>query len=594
MRVPGASRLRISPERRRALPRALGYLRPYRARGALALSCVLAQSLLGAVPFLAVRAITNHLTHPHASFTPVLEITVAAFAAMVLSGLLGVAETYLTVSLSESVVADLRGQLFDHLVGQSVAYFTRSRAGHVMSRIVNDVAGVDDVIGSTSLSLLNSALTVAVSLGLMVWLNWQLTVLTLLIAPVVALGLRLGGRSIYRARDRVQGELAELTAYLRETLELSGVMLLKSFGREQRERARFAELNRSLRDSEIEAGMATRWITMALRLAQIIGPTLLLLAGGYLVSRHELSLGSLLAFSMVAIRFAGAIQESATGTLEVIGSLAPWQRIFDTLDEPYEVSERAGARTIPQPRGSVAIEQVTFRYPGQGRAALSGVSAAVEPGQLAALVGPSGAGKTTLSHLIPRFYDPQAGSVRLDGCDVRELTFATLAAAVGLVLQDTFLLHASLRENLAYGRPGADDAQLLAAAAQANLEEVIAGLPQGLDTVIGERGHRLSGGEKQRVAIARVILKDPPVLIFDEATSHLDSVSERLIQDTLSELSRGRTSIVIAHRLSTILSADQIFVLERGEIVQRGRHEQLLAQGGLYTRLYESQFAAPA
>jgi ATP-binding cassette, subfamily B, bacterial len=599
----GASTLRESPSRedlprgvrvRRLLARVLGYLRPYSLRGALALVCVLAQVLLNVVPILAIRSVTNHLTHPHASFGPVLAIVGLAFAATVLSGLLGVAETYLTLSLSERVVADLREQLFDRLVGQSVAYFTRNRAGDVMSRILNDVEGVDDIIGTTLLSLLRSAFTCAASIGVMLFLDWQLTLLTLAIAPFVALGLRVGGRSIYRARGRVQGELSELTAYLRETLDLSGVMLMKSFGREQRERGRFAELNRSLRDREVEAGMATRWITMALSTLQVIGPTLLLLAGGYLVAEHDLSLGSLLAFSVVAIRFAGAVQESASGALAVIGSLAPWQRIFDALDEPVDVSERAGARALADPRGAIALERVSFTYPGQGRPALREVSAEIQPGQLAALVGPSGAGKTTLSHLVPRFYDPQAGVVSIDGHDVRELTFASLAAAVGLVLQDTFLFHASLRENLAYGLPGASERQLLESASQANLEEVIAALPEGLDTVIGERGHRLSGGEKQRVAIARVILKNPPILIFDEATSHLDSVSERLIQDTLAELSRGRTSIVIAHRLSTILAADQIFVLDGGRIVERGTHEQLVQAGGLYIQLYQSQFAVSA
>jgi ATP-binding cassette, subfamily B, bacterial len=389
VRAPTTLSTLVPPERRRILPRVLAYLRPYRVRGVAALLCVIAQSLLAVVPFLAVRSVANHLTHPHASFGPVLMVVALAFAATVLSGLFGVAETYLTLSLSERVVADLRRSLFNHLVGQSVSYFTRSRAGEVMSRILNDVSAVDNIIGTTLLSLLNSALTIVVSIGLMVFLDWRLTLLTLAIAPFVAIGLRIGGRSIYRARGLVQSELSEITVYLRETLDLSGVMLIKSFGREERERKRFSELNDSLREREIEAGMATRWIAMGLRLLQIIGPTLLLLAGGYLVAAHELSIGSLLAFSMVAIRFAGAIQESATGLLAVIGSLAPWERIFQALDEPYDVRERPNARTISHPRGSIAIDHVSFRYPGQGRAALSNVSAAIEPGQLAALVGPS-------------------------------------------------------------------------------------------------------------------------------------------------------------------------------------------------------------
>jgi ATP-binding cassette, subfamily B, bacterial len=586
--------LLISAERRGLLPRILAYLRPHRKRAALALTCVLLQSLLGVIPILAIRAIVDHLTEPHSSFTPVLAIVALAILATIAIALLGVVETYLTLRLSEQVVFELRTQLFDHLVGQSLAYFTESRAGDVMSRVLNDVGGVDNILGTTLLGLLTSSLTGIVSLGVMLYLDWPLTLLTLALAPFIAIGLRLGGRSIYRARGRVQGQFSELTAYLHETLGLSGVMLMKSFGREAYERERFLALNSSLREQEIEAGMSTRWFTMALRLLQTAAPTVLVLAGGYLVVHHDLSLGSLLAFSVVAMRFASAAQESANGLLTVMGSLALWQRIFETLDEPHELRERADARPLPAARGAIGLEAVTFSYPNQARPALRELSAEIEPGQLAALVGPSGAGKTTLSQLVPRFYDPQAGSVSIDGNDVRELTFASLSAAIGLVLQDTYLFHASLRENLAYGRTDATDEQLLAAAAQANLSETIATLPEGLDTVIGERGHRLSGGEKQRVAIARVILKNPPILIFDEATSHLDTVSERLIQTALAELSRGRTSLVIAHRLSTILAADQIFVLDRGEIVERGTHSELVEADGLYTRLYESQFAVGA
>jgi ATP-binding cassette, subfamily B, bacterial len=581
----------LTTEQRRLIARVLGYARPYRRQGVLALLCVIAQSVLGVVPILAIRSVTNHLTHPHGSFGTTAAIVGLAFAATVVSGLFGVAETYLTLSLSERVVADLRGQLFDHLVGQSIGYFTRNRAGALVSRILNDVGDVDNIIGTTLLSLLNSSLTGVASLAVMVFLDWRLTLLTLLIAPFVALGLRLGGRSIYQARGRVQQGLSDVTAYLSEALDLSGVMLMKSFGREQRERGRFAELNHALRDREIEAGMATRWITMALRLLQTVGPAILLLAGGYLVAERELSLGSLLAFSVVAIRFVGALQESANGALAVVGSLAAWRRIFEVLDEPAEVREVAHAHPLTAPRGAVNIDRVSFAYPGQAIPALRDVSAEIAPGQLTALVGPSGAGKTTLSQLVTRFYDPQSGVVLIDGHDLRELTFESLSAAIGLVLQDTFLFHATLRENLAYGVADASDEELLQAAGRANLSEVVEALPLGLDTVVGERGHRLSGGEKQRVAIARVILKNPPILIFDEATSHLDSVSERLIQASLADLSRGRTSLVIAHRLSTILAADQILVLDHGEIVERGTHEQLLETGGAYVNLYHLQFA---
>ena len=425
---PGAAA--SAGRRRQIVGRVLGYLGPYRGRGGLALLVVLAQSLLSIVPILAIRAITNHLTHPHASFGPVLLIVALAFGATVLSGLLGVAETYLTVSLSERVVADLRSGLFDHLVGQSVAYFTRNRAGDVMSRILNDVEAVDNILGTT---LLEPRVERA-HLGRVDRRDG--------LPELAADAFDARDRAVRRTRAAAAAGVRyttrasacressrELTAYLRERLDLSAMMLTKSFGRERRERARFAELNRSLRDREIEAGMATQWITMALRTLQVIGPAVMLLAGGYLVSEGELSLGSLLAFSIVAIRFAGTAQEAAGGALHVAGSLAPWRRIFETLDEPFDVQERADARALAGVRGAIELDGVSFAYAGQERPALREVSARIEPGQLAALVGPSGAGKTTFSQLVPRFYDPQAGAVRIDGHDVRELTFASLAAS---------------------------------------------------------------------------------------------------------------------------------------------------------------------
>jgi ATP-binding cassette subfamily B protein len=429
--------------------------------------------------------------------------------------------------------------------------------------------------------------------ALMIYLNWRLTLIGLILGPAVALCLRLSGNAIYRARRRVQVQFSELTAYLHETLGISGIQLIKSFARERQERARFDGLNRTLRDLEVAAGMSTQKFAVAMRLLQMAAPATLLLAGGYLVVHHQLTLGALLAFSMVAFSFGAAVQATAGGLLTVIGSLALWQRVFDVLDHEPELRESPRAHTLRAVRGAICLESVSYAYPGQGRPALRDVSVDIRPGELAALVGPSGAGKTTLSHLVPRFFDPQAGRVMIDGHDVRELTFESLGAAVGLVLQDTYLVHASLRENLSYGRLGADDASLLEAASLANLTDVIAGLPEGLDTIVGERGHRFSGGEKQRVAIARAILKDPPVLILDEATSHLDSVSEQLVQAALGRLLGGRTSLVIAHRLSTILAADQIIVLDQGEVVQRGTHRELVGDVGLYRRLYETQFGSP-
>jgi ATP-binding cassette, subfamily B, bacterial len=579
---------------RALLGRVLAYLRPHRRRAALVAACVLVQSLLGLAPALALRSIVNHLSHPHGAFGPVLLAIGLAVAATLVAALIGIVQTFLMLSVTEGVVFDLRGQLFEHLIGQSVGYFTRSRAGDVMSRILNDVGGIDSTIGLVLTGLASSTFAVISSLALMLYLQWSLTLVTLVLAPLVAIALRFGGRAIYRARAKVQTQFGELTAYLQETLGLSGMMLVKSFGRERYERERFTRLNRSLRDLEIAAGMSTRWFTLSLSVLQTVGPALLLLFGSYLVVHHHMSLGSLLAFSVVAVRFGAGVQSTAGGLINVFGSLALWSRIFEVLDEPHELRERPGATVLAPAGGAVRFERVSFAYPGQHPPALSEVSAEAAPGRLTALVGPSGAGKTTLSHLVPRFYDPQQGTVSIDGHDVRTLTFESLGRAVGLVLQDTYLFHDSLRENLRYGLAEASEQQLLDAATQANLSDVIAAMPQGLDTIVGERGYRLSGGERQRVAIARVILKNPPILILDEATSHLDSVSEQLIQTALARLFHGRTSLVIAHRLSTILAADQILVMEHGEILERGSHVELLDGGGLYRRLYDIQFADSA
>jgi ATP-binding cassette subfamily B protein len=588
---PGSQRL--PPEQwRPVIRRVLVYLRPHRKRGAAAVVCVVFSSVLALVPALAIRSIVDHLTRPHTSFGPVLGVIALALLATLLAGLLGVAQAYLTLRVSEQVVARVRGELFDHLIAQSVGYFTRHRAGEAVSRILNDAGGIDNMMGPTMIALASSTFSGVAALALMFYLDWRLALLSLALAPLVALCLRRSGRAIFRARRRVQDQFSEVTAYLHETLGISGIHLIKSFAREPRERARFSELNRTLRDLLIGAGMATQWFGVAMRLLQLAGPASLLLAGGYLVAHHELTLGGLLAFSVVGVTFAGAVQTTANGLLTIVGSLALWQRIFTVLDHEPELRESPHAHVLPAARGAIQLESVVFSYPGQTRPALSDISLDIRPGELAALVGPSGAGKTTLSHLLARFFDPQHGRVLLDGHDLRDLTFESLGAAVGLVLQDSYLIHASLRENLSYGRPDADDDALVQAAARANLTNVIAGLPDGLDTLVGERGHRLSGGEKQRVAIARAVLKDPPILILDEATSHLDSVSEQLVQAALGQLLRGRTSVVIAHRLSTILAADQIIVLDHGCVAQTGTHQELVSEPGLYRQLYETQFTS--
>jgi ATP-binding cassette subfamily B protein len=382
-----------------------------------------------------------------------------------------------------------------------------------------------------------------------------------------------------------------MNAYVAETLGISGIQLVKAFTRGPAERARFREITDELRRINIRTMLIGRWFFAMMGFLTTGGPAVLWLIGGYLVVTGQASLGTVVTFATVLLaRLYGPVSQVASLHVNVIGSLALFQRIFEYLDLEIRVADRPGAAPLGAVRGAIRFEGVTFAYGSRTRPALSDVGFSVEPGQLVALVGPSGAGKTTITSLIPRFYDPQEGSVRIDGHDLRDVTLESVGEQVGTVFQDTFLFHATVRENLLFARPEASDADLRAACRSAYLDHVIEALPDGYDTVVGERGHRLSGGEKQRMALARVILKDPRILVLDEATSNLDTESERLIQAALVPLFRGRTSVVIAHRLSTVLAADQILVMERGSLVERGTHRELLARGGLYARLYRLQF----
>jgi ATP-binding cassette subfamily B protein len=464
----------------------------------------------------------------------------------------------------------------------------------VLSRINNDVGRIEDVLSDTIFGSVRALITLGTTLVFMLLLDWRLTLVAMVALPLSVIPSRYIGRASYRARQRVQGKLAEMSVYLQEVLGISGILLVKAFAKERSERERFQHLNRELRRLEIRQEMISNWYGVLLTGLTAAGPAVVWLYGGYRVLHDQSSLGTVVTLSTVLVmRLYGSVANLGNLNVNVVGSMALFQRLFAYLDLPHEVADAPGARPLREPRGAIEFDDVSFAY-GNGavRPALDHVSFAIEPGQLVALVGPSGAGKTTTSYLIPRFYDPTSGSVRIDGHDLRETTLESIGRHVGVVFQDTFLWHDTIRNNLLYARPDAAGDEVEAAARAAHLHELIAMLPDGYETIVGERGHRLSGGEKQRLAIARVILKASPILILDEATSHLDTLSEQLIQAALRPLFTGRTSIVIAHRLSTILAADTILVFDQGRVVERGDHASLVARGDLYAELYERQFLA--
>ncbi|MBI4305237.1 MAG: ABC transporter ATP-binding protein [Chloroflexi bacterium] len=571
------------------LRRMLSHLIPHWHYFVLILLCICTVAALGLVPPLLIRTLIDDAI-PRGDAWLLNVLAVGMIVVPAIAGLVGVAQNYLNTLVGQRVMYDLRNQMYRQLQRMSLGFFTNTKSGEITSRLVNDVAGVQNVLTGTLVAVMTNSVTVASTLILIFSLNWQLSVLSIAILPLFIAPTRRVGRIRQRIAGETQSRQADLTSFIHETLNVSGFLLMKAFVREKLEARRFSARTQDLMSLQVRQALVGRWFFMALTLFGAVGPALIFWYGGHLVLSGQLTVGTIVAFVAFLARLYGPISALANVHVDVMTSVALFDRIFQYLDMPPGIAEKSDAKRVEQIAGHIRFTGVSFSYDGGDRKALEDISFEVLPGQLAAFVGPSGSGKTTATYLVPRFYDPVEGTVEVDGHDLRDLTLEDLRNHIGMVTQETYLFHTTIRENLLYGKPDATEEEMVRACQAAYIHDFIADLPDGYDTVVGERGYRLSGGEKQRLAIARVLLKNPGVLILDEATASLDSRSERLIQAALAPLLRGRTSLVIAHRLSTILAADVILVLDRGRLVEQGTHAELLAHGGLYARLYEEQF----
>lgn len=614
------------------------FARPYRKQILLLLLTILVITGFSLIPPLLIRDLLDNAI-PNGNVRRLNLLALGMVAVPLINGLVGVLQRHVSASVGEGVIYDLRRALYGHMQSMPLRFFTETRTGELMSRLNNDVVGAQSAVTGTLVTIVSNFVSVVSTILIMLALEWRLTLLGISLLPLFVLPARRVGRVLRRLRRRSMEYNAEMNSVMNETLNVSGALLVKLFGREEDEMGRFSSHAADVRDVGVRSAVVGRWFFLMLSVVSAVGSAVVYWVGGHMVLNGTFSIGTIVAFGTYLTQLYGPLMSITNAPVEFAQSMVSFERVFEVLDIPTDISEKAGAQEMPPVEGRITFENVSFSYVSQKPAglaeiarysrggseahlkrgrqpsngqddgegekdnldlattslperpwALKDVSFDIEPGKLVALVGPSGAGKTTITYLIPRLYDPTEGRVLIDNHDIRDVKLSSLADNIGMVTQETYLFYDTIRANLLYARPDASEESMVAAARAANIHDFITTLPDGYETVVGERGYRLSGGERQRIAIARVILKDPRILVLDEATSHLDSLSEALIQDALERVMQERTSIVIAHRLATILAANSILVMDEGRLVEQGTHDELLAEGGLYATLYETQF----